>query len=435
MNKVKENKPCLMAKNSDYSFSLSDAKWHLDKNNTVNVSPVLQGLNPSLHEGYLNTLAFFASQRSAGYVVSINNSMKRFICNMSPDYIDEPAILNYKGLPATRMASLMALRCFLIKWNSLGYAGIDDNAITLLQAMRIKVKAPGDVVKQENPEKGPLTDTEHHGLNNAIHHAGKTGKITLSESVMALLVSLTGRRPLQITSLKYQDVKNASGVSTGFFINFPRVKQRLGFRGTFKPLNVDKYLFDIVMQQAEASVGRIEKAIGRALQPAEKGDVPVFLCESECSRLKTGQNMTVLLASDRLHASRNGVNGALVKVVKAESLISERTGEIMKMSPQRLRYTFGTRMARDGYAVQFIAELLDHSSTACAGIYVENLPDSVARINQAVSGKLSFLADVFLGKAKPKEKSCSSCATALPCHQCHYFRSFTSNDNNGVEHG
>ncbi|MBN7768121.1 MULTISPECIES: site-specific integrase [Pectobacterium] len=434
MNKVKENKLCLMATRSGYSFSLSDTRWHLDKDNTVNVYSVLQTLTPSLHEGYLNTLAFFACKKSASYVMNINNSLKRFIREMSPDYIDESAILNYRASPATPLASLMVLRSFLIKWHSLGYAGIDDNAITLLKAMRIKVKAPGDVVKQESPERGPLTDMEHKGLNRAIHHAGKNGRITLSESAMALLVSLTGRRPLQITSLKYQDIKEENNSDSGYFINFPRIKQGGGFRTTFRLLNVDKYLFDIVRQQAEASVSRIEKAIGRALQPAEKEDVPVFLCESQC-RLSEGQNMTALLASDRLHASRNGVNDALINVVNTEQVISERTGEIMKISPQRLRYTLGTRMARDGYDVQYIAELLDHSSTACAGIYVENLPDSVVRINDAVSDKLSFIADVFLGKEKPKVKSCSSCATAIPCHQCLYFRPFTHQNNDEVAHG
>ncbi|KHT18883.1 site-specific integrase [Pectobacterium brasiliense] len=434
MNKVKENQSHLMETQSGYSFSLSDTYWHLDKNNTVDVCSVLQILTPSLHEGYLNTLAFFASKRSAGYAVNINNSMKRFIRETSPGYIDEAAILNYKGSPATPLASLVTLRCFLIKWHFLGYKGIDERAITLLKTMRIKVKAPGDVVKQENPEKGPLTDTEHSELNKAIHRARENGHITLSEAAMALLVSLTGRRSLQITSLKYRDIKEEGKGEGGCFINFPRVKQRLGFRATFRLLNVDEYLFDIVRQQAESSVSRIEHILGRALQPTEKEDVPVFLCESVC-HLRQGQNMTALLASDRLHASRNRVNAALLKVVNIEQVISERTGEIMKISSRRLRYTLGTRMARDGYDVQLIAELLDHSSPACAGIYVENLPDSVIRINQAVSDKLSFFADVFLGKAKPKEKSGSSCMTAIPCHQCLYFRSFTHHCNNEVAHG
>lgn len=111
----------------------------------------------------------------------------------------------------------------------------------------------------------------------------------------------------------------------------------------------------------------------------------------------------------------------------------------MKINARRLRYTLGTRLARDGYSVQIISELLDHSSIYSAGIYVENLPDNVEKINQAVSAKLAFLANVFLGKANGdkhidnsillNDKTPSSCTNFLedPCHSCVYFRITNNN--------
>ena len=72
----------------------------------------------------------------------------------------------------------------------------------------------------------------------------------------------------------------------------------------------------------------------------------------------------------------------------------------MKMSARRLRYTIGTRLAREGCSVQVIAELLDHSSIASAGIYIENLPDNAEKlVMQFLETGLSSLM-FFLGKCR-----------------------------------
>jgi predicted transcriptional regulator len=69
-------------------------------------------------------------------------------------------------------------------------------------------------------------------------------------------------------------------------------------------------------------------------------------------------------------------------------------------------------LAKDGHNVNTIAELLDHSSTSSAGIYIKNHADSVERIDSAVSEQLSFVADIFMNGIKSKKsyhfKFCSS---------------------------
>jgi hypothetical protein len=59
-------------------------------------------------------------------------------------------------------------------------------------------------------------------------------------------------------------------------------------------------------------------------------------------------------------------------------------------------------LAKDGHNVNTIAELLDHSSTSSAGIYIKNHADSVERIDSAVSEQLSFIADIFMNGIKSK---------------------------------
>jgi hypothetical protein len=81
------------------------------------------------------------------------------------------------------------------------------------------------------------------------------------------------------------------------------------------------------------------------------------------------------------------------------SAISERTGETMKITPTRLRRTRGTRAAMEGHGVLVIAELLDHSDTQNAGVYVEARPEIVERIDKALALHLAPLAQAFASPA------------------------------------
>ncbi|MDU5168819.1 MAG: tyrosine-type recombinase/integrase, partial [Haemophilus parainfluenzae] len=107
-----------------------------------------------------------------------------------------------------------------------------------------------------------------------------------------------------------------------------------------------------------------------------------------------------------------------------------RTGSILNITPRRLRYTIATMLAKNGHNVNTIAELLDHSSTSSAGIYIKNHADSVERIDSAVSEQLSFVADIFMNGIKSKKSChfkffsssrCQSQNSGFPCNQCIFF--------------
>lgn len=429
----------LQARQSEYLFCIDESKWKLDKNHTINIEDVLHILSPKLIEGYLNTLAFYACNYSPAYVLKINYNMRDFLKKTSSVIVLESDILNYKAsLSEINMQKLIILRCFFKKWHSIGYYGVDDNTIILLKSMRLKAKTPGAIIKQEDPNQGALTDKEHKTLNLAMHNAYKSKKITHLEFSLALLVSLTGRRSTQIIALKFKDIIKETFVNgdDGFFLNFPRVKQGVSFRHSFRMLSIDAFLYNTIIQQANYSISLIENNIGRSLMLEEKNEVPVFLDNKKYKTLSGSREDFYLLTSDRLHESATIVSLSLKKIVEEENVISERTGDCMKVNPYRLRYTLGTRLAHKGYSVQVIAELLDHSSTSSAGIYIENLPDNAIKINGAVSNNLAFLADVFLGKAKINEsinnkklltsKGCSSwdSYSKAPCNGCVYFEKF-----------
>lgn len=440
MNKKEFNSERLsiQAKQRGYYFNIYDDKWKLDNNDNINVGTVSRIINSELIDGYLNTLSFYARNYSSAYVRKINASMKDFLKKTASTFISESDILNYRSLlTEVNIQRLILLRCFFKKWHSLGYYGIDDNAITLMEAMRLKAKSAGTIVKKEDPEKGALTNNEHKALNESMYNAYKNKKITLQELSSALLVSFTGRRASQIVALKYKDIvkeKNSDG-NDFFFINIPRIKQGIEFRREFRMLSIDGFIYKVLMQQVNFSISLIEGHIGRTLFSEEKNEVAVFLDKKNYKMLNEINGFYDVLVSDRLHASKNTVSLSLKKIVEKENVMSERTGERMKINAYRLRYTFGTKLAREGYSSQIIAELLDHSSTATVGIYTENLPDNSIKINEAVSDNLGFLASVFLGRIKLNEitsndvftmNSYSSCTehSTITCHGCIHFKRF-----------
>lgn len=321
MNKKEFNSERLsiQAKQRGYYVNIYDDKWKLDNNNNINVGAVSRIINPELIDGYLNTLSFYARNYSSAYVRKINGIMKDFLKKTASTFISESDILNYRSLlTEVNIQRLILLRCFFKKWHSLGYYGIDDNAITLMEAMRLKAKSAGTIVKQEDPEKGALTNNEHKALNESMFNAYKNKKITLQELSSALLVSFTGRRALQIVALKFKDIvreKNSDGNDL-FFINVPRIKQGKEFRKEFRMLSIDGFIYKLLMQQVNFSISLIEGHIGRTLFSEEKIEVAVFLDKKNYKMLNEINGFYEVLVSDRLHASKNTVSLSLKKSLK-----------------------------------------------------------------------------------------------------------------------
>ncbi|MEH4626311.1 tyrosine-type recombinase/integrase [Phytobacter diazotrophicus] len=432
----KEDEKYHVAKNKSYQFNNNEMSWTLEKNVKINVGLVLYNISDNLSEGFINTLAYFACHRSGRYVQSLLFSMKHFIEQMKPTLIDESIILNYKSsLSKKQMSTFSNVNAFLKKWHSFGYYGIDDKVIELLKNIRLKRIEAGDVVKREDPNKGPLTDIEHDNMNKAINNAYSNGSICLRDYAVTLLCSYTGRRPLQITSLKVMDLISRNKECV---INFPRIKQGLGFRKVFRELHVVPQLWQVIFEQATSSIMNVEAHLGRSLNLQEKREVAIFLDLKSLNEIHNENDLKTALKNDRLHIRSTIVDTALKKIVHKERVRCLKTNENMKISARRMRYTIGTRLAQAGYDVKTIAELLDHSSIASAGIYVKNLPDSVERINKAVSTKLSILAKAFLGEAFEDESLCYSCDESnpvhqvLPCFSCPYFKKH--NKNNEVIH-
>ena len=103
------------------------------------------------------------------------------------------------------------------------------------------------------------------------------------------------------------------------------------------------------------------------------------------------------LHSDRLHIPSSHVTQLLKYIATISNVKSVRTGKLLNLNARRFRYTTGTRAAREGFGRMVIAELLDHADNQNAHVYIENIPEHVQKIDQAVGHQIAIYAQAFLG--------------------------------------
>ncbi|MPQ77438.1 site-specific integrase [Hydrogenovibrio sp. JE_KL2] len=380
-----------------YEFYEGDTVWRLSRDNSINLESVLSNLDDGYKYGFIKTLSFICQTRSAGYGSSINSSFALFLKLTNAKTINSNTLINFRsGLKKVNVHRLGTMRTFLKLWHDLGYEGIDESLIDMLYSWRIPGSIKGDVVKRLDPYDGPLTDIELSAFSEGLALVYERSDIDLFSYSMIKVLLATGRRPKQIAELKLMDIQNEGNK---FFLNIPRAKQRAaGFRTTFKRFAITPELNHIVLLHKEDVIIKVEKTLGFRLPDGLKLKLPLFpkfsVIEESSSTL---QQVADLLDTDRVHLKTADIDLIFKSVSKVVNVFSERTSEQLKVMPYRLRYTIGTRAAREGFGKLIIAELLDHEDTQNAHVYVENIPEYARRINEKIGHLMAPYAKAFAG--------------------------------------
>lgn len=391
-----------------YFFLEEDHYWQLDKNTNVDVGGTSVLLDDDLVFGYRKTLIYYAENLSGPHVFNINARVKHMLKTVKSSSITVESLINYRStLSQKHEWYLSVIRGFLRKWCKLGLFGISDNVVDLLMGWQFKGNEKGDVVKRLDPLQGPLSDLELQGFNECAIQSFEKKEISLFELALGLCQSNTGRRPIQISHLKVKDVlqgKNKKGDPT-FLLNVPRAKQRgASFRDEFKQFAVTLDLWTILKAQAKQVVLEVQKVCKFELEVGDQLELPLFPCMTTFQKVTSLKELRSICNSDRLHIKANIVTEVVQKIAFVSHLHSERTGEPIELTAKRFRYTIGTRAAREGFGEMIIAELLDHSDTQNAGVYIQNIPDHVEKLDQAVGQYLAPYAQAFAGVLVDSEK-------------------------------
>lgn len=273
---------------------------------------------------------------------------------------------------------------FLRKWFKLGYPGV-DGAAKVFQELTIAGSPKGVAVTTMDPMQGPYTELERQAIETGLRATFGRGEITEEAFLLAWLFIALGARPVQVAALKVCDLirdEDEKGNIT-YHVRMPRAKQRYqAHRTKFKM----RPLVDHIGAPLWDYAGRVRQEFANILSDA--GNAPLFPQRTPADWARGFE----------YHKSAEALSQMFKKEMRSLRVMSERTGDLVNITPRRFRRSLGTRAAQEGYGELVIAEILDHSDTQSVGVYVGVVPEIVKRIDHAVAMELAPLAQAFSGR-------------------------------------
>jgi len=384
-----------------YSFKLYDIKWQLDKETCIFPHKIADKMPKSMRIGYLTTLAYFSAEYSAGYTKNINHIFSQLLGVIDLKTIDGNAVYQFNvNLGPEKNYKLNSIKKFLTKWKKLGYVGVETSALTMLEKIKVKANLTGEAVKRRDPNSGPLTEQELKMILESIRELLKENKIHLFIYCYIILLATTGRRPLQLTSLKAKDLIRTG---EGCFLNIPKVKQRKDFRSEFSLVSIDDCLYEKLTTLIDMNQKYIEDSINQSIGHI-KNELPIFMDSKKSVSIQSGQSLDTIMATDFLHMKNSFISKKLSALTTKFNIGLSRNNEHMRLNARRFRYTLGSRLAKEGASVEVIAKALDHKSINSSGIYVKNSSDNVHDIDMKLHSFFEPLSKIFLGGDSTQNK-------------------------------
>lgn len=392
-----------------YTFNISDHHWKLNKD--VTLSLVLpEGVDVRTESGFRATLQRYAEEMSARHTRNMETRFKLFLRDTGASQVTVTDLINWRAmLNKEEQYQLGGLKGFLLAWHDYGFEGVAKEVVDLLQGWRIIGNEKGAAVASGCPETGPFTDLEMAAILDWANMAVVRKQLEFQEYAYLLCLVMTARRAIQIAALRGVDLQQDVGPGASMCrLNIPRAKQRgLGFRSSFKSLAIIDDLYVVLKQQHQQSVATVSAAIGQTLNPDLALEIPIFINHEQLKTLESESDIRDILhgsTPDALHATTAMLSGMLQRSARASTAKSERTGEFIRLSASRFRYTRGTKLRREGFGPFIIAELLDHSDIQNVSVYTQNTAQEAVIIDKLVGAQLAPFAQACLGKLVHSER-------------------------------
>ncbi|VVD59018.1 integrase [Pandoraea horticolens] len=384
-------------------FNARDDLWqYRDVAKTVSLDFSFMGAESvDLRSSLKMTLAWFVRHASPSYVVNLFERFKRFyedaflVSGRRLKTVDSAALMGYfSRLPPSKTWYVGQLAALIRKWHALGYVGVEQDVIRLLDRLTIKGNQKGEAVLAADPCHGPFTDIELGAIHVRLELAFRERRISRANYLLVSLFLLLGQRPIQYAALKLKDilVSRSEAGELNVIICVPRAKQRFqSIRENFKKRLLIPSVGEIVVEH----VIDVRKKLASLFEDSD--EAPLFPAHLSRRNEPTGF---------AYHRTSSSLILSLISVVDSLGVISERTGAPIHVAAYRFRRTVGTRAAEEGHGELVIAEMLDHSDTQNVGVYVEARRAMGDRIDRAMALRLAPLAQAFSGKLI-RDESCA----------------------------
>ncbi|WED21574.1 site-specific integrase [Vibrio sp. JC009] len=392
-----------------YSFDMYSNLWALSKNITISFSDDVLAIDSTVLESFRKALARVAEELSAGHTSNMYLRFQRFIRDTNALEVDLFALKNWRAMLDERHEwYLGSLRAFLVSWHDWGYKGVSSEVVEYLESLRLKGCVKGEAVANRCPYTGAFTDNEALALDAELIRLFKGDAITLDAFTYIILLKATARRPIQLSYLKLNDIReevsdinDVTGNKTiNYKLNIPRAKQvGIGFREAMRTLTINEELYLTLQNLGSQNRKRFESLVSMKLSQEQIMQIPLFVDWTLLEKfVKEGLFTSEMLETDVFHAPTVVLKMMLEHFAKQQFAISERTGDVMRISARRFRRTRGTNLGKKGISVEVIAEALDHSDTQNAGVYTENTVETATYVDEIMGPALAPLAAAFKGK-------------------------------------
>jgi len=384
-----------------YKFDRLDDLWELDGSIKMNLA-VMRNVSSDTKQGLRDALCRYAEELAAATTDLAFRYFNMYCDHNGAREVTVADLSNWRAsLDRENEYKLGALKSFLIAWNEWGFPGVKSDVVKYLDELSLRGNVKGKAVKRACPYSGPLTQIELGALLEWASNAFAEDVLDLTQYAYFLTLVFTGRRAVQIRSLRSGDLsfrEDANGHD--YIIRFPRAKQQhSGFRKDFNPLSVTEDPYLVLDNQAKASQEYVERTLGKKLPPAIRKKIPVFLAKDRVDSLKDIQDLEKRLVEtpDFLHMTNLQAADVLHHVSVTNMARSERTGEFINFTSRRFRYTKGTNLARRGITGVALAHALDHTDTQNIDVYTANTEEMAAQIDLIMAPFLAPLAQAFAG--------------------------------------
>jgi len=248
----------------------------------------------------------------------------------------------------------------------------------------------GQAVQSADLEEGPLVDTEIVALNNSLRASRLTSVLSTKEQVALWLCIALGSNAGPLALLRERDfekVDTADAEGVVYQIRVPRHKkgdavERTQFRTRRLSAEIGQ-LIDKLIVDNRATSDMSGDTDGR----------PLF--RRDAKRVDIDEKGP--LWEYRYHYRGSDFNHLVGAAVAKLDVVSPRTGRPIKVSVRRLRYTFATRLVREGASPCVVADALDHTDLQNVRVYFDIKSDIVEKLDAAMALELGPLSQAFLG--------------------------------------
>ncbi|HEJ9438749.1 TPA: site-specific integrase [Proteus mirabilis] len=409
-----------------FEFNYLSDRWTLNRDVTVLVDFLDSFVQP-LRNDIIETLVFYAETASANHTSNIVKTLNFYQKLTGENDLTEKGFASFKNkIPKKDWYRVSVLRGMIRQMRYLGLdKHIDDAVFKLTDQWSLGGNNKGVAVLTLDPETGPFSDLEFQAIGLHAAHRYAEGALRTDEYACLSIFKASGRRPVQIASIKCKDFSYSTKYtgSPTYVVLIPRAKVRGGkFRSILKPYALVNSVAQVVELHIKEQTAKVEEALGRKMTFEEKGELPLFIDVGTTVEIQSipPDSLMNYLKSELPHIKTNNLASKLNSAVKKLKVISERTGEPLKSTSYRFRYTLGTRAAREGAGILTIANLLDQSDTQNVKVYVANAPEHAVHISKIMNQPLARYASAFAGKLVEDEAEANTenaGAARIPCRE------------------